>query len=62
LRTSERIIITTCSATLIELQKVTSATVIPRSIAASRLTWSEPIPAVIANLSRGALAMRSAVR
>ena len=31
------------------LEKVTSATVIPRSIAACRSTWSEPIPAVIAS-------------
>ena len=41
---------------------VTSATVIPRSIAACRSTWSEPIPAVKASLRFLALAMRSAVR
>ena len=61
MRTSDRIIITTCSATLIELQKVTSVTVIPRSIAACRSTWSEPMPAVIAIFSLGDLAIRSAV-
>ena len=62
MRTRARIIITTCSETLIELQYVTSATVIPRSIAACRSTWSEPMPAVIASFRLGALAMRSAVR
>jgi hypothetical protein len=44
------------------LQYVTSATVIPLSIAACRSTWSEPIPAVIASLRFGAAAIRSAVR
>ena len=44
------------------LEYVTSATVIPRSIAAWRSTWSEPMPAVIASFSFGAFAMRSAVR
>jgi hypothetical protein len=41
---------------------VTSATVRPCRIAASRSTWSEPIPAVIASFSFAALASRSAVR
>ena len=41
---------------------VTSATVMPRSIAACRSTWSEPIPAVIASFRFGAFAIRSAVR
>ena len=31
-------------------------------MAACRSTWSEPMPAVIASFSFGALAMRSAVR
>ena len=62
MRTSARIIITTCSETLIEFEYVTSATVIPLSIAACRSTWSEPMPAVIASLRFGALAIRSAVR
>ena len=62
MRTSARIVITTCSATLMLLQYVTSATVIPRSIAAWRSTWSEPIPAVTASSSLGARAIRSAVR
>ena len=53
---------TACSATLMLLQKVTSATVIPRAIAASRSTWSEPIPAVRASFRFFALAIRSAVR
>ena len=53
---------TACSATLMLLQKVTSATVIPRAIAASRSTWSDPIPAVRASLRFFALAIRSAVR
>ena len=52
---------TTCSATLMLLQNVTSVTVMPRSIAAWRSTWSEPIPAVIASFSFGAFAIRSAV-
>ncbi len=43
MRTRERIIRTTCSDTLMLLLKVTSATVMPLSIAAWRLTWSEPI-------------------
>ena len=50
MRTSARIIITTCSATLIELQYVTSATVMPFSIAAWRSVWSEPMPAVMIEL------------
>jgi len=41
---------------------VTSVTVIPRSIAACRSTWSEPIPAVCASFRFGAFAIRSAVR
>ena len=41
---------------------MTSATVIPASIAACRSTWSEPIPAVIASFRFGALAIRSAVK
>ncbi len=53
---------TTCSATLMLLQYVTSATVTPLSIAACRSTWSEPMPAVIASFRLGAFAMRSAVR
>ena len=53
---------TACSATLMLLQNVTSATVISWAIAAFRSTWSEPIPAVMANLSFGAVAIRSAVR
>ena len=53
---------TTCSETLIEFEYVTSATVMPRSIAACRSTWSEPMPAVIAIFRFFALAMRSAVR
>ena len=48
MRTSERTIMTTCSATLMLLLKVTSATVIPCAMAASRSTWSEPMPAVTA--------------
>ena len=43
-------------------EKVTSATVMPFSMAASMSTWSEPIPAVTASLSLGACAIRSAVR
>ena len=62
MRTSARIIITTCSETLMLFEKVTSATVMPFSMAASMSTWSEPIPAVTASLSLGALAIRSAVR
>ena len=61
MRTSARIIITTCSETLIELLKVTSATVIPRSTAASRSVWSEPIPAVTISFRFGAFAIRSRV-
>ncbi|MCX2955130.1 hypothetical protein [Lentzea sp. NEAU-D7] len=57
-----RIDIRTCSATPMLLQYDTSATVTPCSIAASRSTWSEPMPAVSASLSRGARAIRSAVR
>ena len=53
---------TTCSDTLMLLEYVTSATVTPRLIAASRSTWSEPMPAVIASLSLWALSIRSAVR
>ena len=53
---------TTCSATLMLLQYVTSATVTPPSIAACRSTWSEPMPAVIASFRLGAFAKRSAVR
>ena len=53
---------TTCSDTLMLFEYVTSATVMPVAMAASRSTWSEPIPAVIASLSFGALAIRSAVR
>ena len=34
---------------------VTSVTVIPWSIAAARSTWSDPIPAVMASFSSGAL-------
>ena len=34
----------------------------PLSMADCRSTWSDPMPAVIASLSRGAFAMRSAVR
>lgn len=41
---------------------VTSATVIPALEAASRSTWSLPMPAVSASFSFGALAMRSGVR
>ena len=41
---------------------MTSATVIPLSIAAWRSTWSDPIPAVTASFRFGALAIRSAVR
>jgi hypothetical protein len=36
---------TTCSATEMELQKVTSTTSIPRPIAADKSTWSDPMPA-----------------
>jgi hypothetical protein len=53
LRTSARIIITACSETVMLFEKVTSATVMPFSIAASMSTWSEPIPAVTASLSLG---------
>ena len=53
---------TACSATLMLLLKVTSATVIPRAIAAFRSTWSEPMPAVIESFRFGAFAIRSAVR
>ena len=53
---------TTCSDTLMLLQYVTSATVIFRSMAACRSTWSEPMPAVIASLSFFALPIRSAVK
>ena len=62
MRTWDRIIITTCSATLMLLQNVTSATVMPRSMAASKSTWSDPIPAVTASFRFGAFAIRSAVR
>jgi hypothetical protein len=62
LRTSDRISITTCSATLMLLQYVTSMTEMPLSMAACRSTWSEPMPAVTASLSFGAFAIRSAVR
>ena len=34
---------------------------IPRSMAACRSTWSDPIPAVMTSLSLGALAIRSPV-
>jgi membrane-bound lytic murein transglycosylase B len=47
---------------LIELQNVTSATVMPRSMAACRSTWSDPMPAVSASFSFGALAIRSGAR
>jgi hypothetical protein len=55
---------TTCSATLTTLLPVTSATVTPPLVvlAASRSTWSDPMPAVIASLSLAARASRSAVR
>ncbi len=53
---------TTCSDTLTLLLKVTSATVMPLSMAAWRSTWSEPIPAVMASFRLGALATRSSVR
>jgi hypothetical protein len=36
-------------------EKVTSATVMPFSMAASMSTWSEPIPTVTTSLSSGAL-------
>jgi len=44
-----------------ELQNVTSATVTPRLQAASRSTWSLPMPAVRQSFSFGAFSMRSAV-
>lgn len=44
------------------LEYVTSATVIPRAMAASRSTWSEPMPAVIASLRFFAAVIRSGVR
>ena len=64
LRTSARMVMTTCSATDTTLDPVTSATVMPPLVllAASRSTWSEPMPAVTASLSFFALARRSAVR
>lgn len=62
MRTSDSVIITTCSATLMLLQYVTSATVTPCAMAASRSTWSEPIPAVTASFRFLAAAMRSGVR
>jgi hypothetical protein len=43
-------------------EEVTSQAVIPRPIAACRSMWSEPIPAVTASFSRGAFAIRVAVR
>ena len=52
---------TICSETLSELQYVTSATVMPLSIAACRSVWSEPMPAVMMSLSFFAFAMRSCV-
>lgn len=48
---------TTCSDTRIELQQATSGPVTPRSIAAWRSTWSDPMPAVIASFSLFALAI-----
>lgn len=62
MRTRESVIITTCSATLMLLQYVTSATVTPCAMAASRSTWSEPMPAVIASFRFFAAAIRSGVR
>ena len=53
---------TACSATLMLLHHVTSHTVILRSIADCKSTWSEPMPAVMASLRLGDLAIRSAVR
>ena len=61
MRTRDKIIITTCSATLMLLEYVTSATVTPRSIAAWRSVWSEPMPAVMTSFSSGARSKRSAV-
>jgi hypothetical protein len=57
-------VMTTCSATETTFEPVTSATVMPPLVllAASRSTWSEPIPAVTASLRFLALARRSAVR
>ena len=54
----------TCSATETTLEPVTSATVTPPLVllAASRSTWSEPMPAVTASLRFLALERRSAVR
>ena len=43
------------------LQYVTSATVMPRFMAACRSVWSEPMPAVTIIFSFGALAILSAV-
>ena len=51
MRTSDRICMTACSATLMLLHQVTSATVRPRLMAACKSTWSEPIPAVIDSFS-----------
>lgn len=53
---------TVCSATLTLLEPVTSATVTPACAAASKSTWSEPIPAVSASFSLDAFARRSFVR
>ena len=41
---------------------MTSATVMPLAMAASRFTWSDPMPAVIAIFRFEALAIRSSVR
>ncbi|MBB5329163.1 hypothetical protein HDF14_002779 [Edaphobacter lichenicola] len=62
MRTNDRINMTTCSDTLILFEYVTSATVTPFLIAASRSTWSDPMPAVTANLSFFAFAIVSGVR
>ena len=43
------------------LQYVTSATVMPRFMAACRSVWSEPMPAVTMSFSFGAFAISSAV-
>ena len=47
LRTSRRILITTCSATETTFEPDTSRTWMPFSTAALRSMWSEPTPAVI---------------
>src|SRR5690625_6359600 len=53
--------ITTCSATLTWLLPVISTTSMLCSTAASKSTWSEPTPAVIASFKLGAFLTRSFV-